>query len=156
MKHSFVFLVLAVTTVAGCKEDASAGTERAGPPKLVEHRESKPKICADCGTVEAINQMRKEGDSTGAGAALGAVLGGVLGHQLGKGRGRDVATVAGAIAGGAGGYEAEKQVRAQTYYAVVVHMEDGTTRTINVSDAAGLAIGGKVRIVGNDIEPREG
>ena len=158
MKHILTILsgIALAALVSGCRDDASAETENAAPPKMVEHHAPKPKICADCGTIEAIDKMRKAGDSSGAGAVLGAVLGGVLGHQVGKGRGKDVATAAGAVAGGYGGYEAEKGIRSSVYYSVKVHMEDGSARTVNVSDATGLAVGGKMRVVGNDLEPREG
>lgn len=88
------------------------------------------------------------------GAILGAILGGVAGHQFGSGRGNDAATAGGAVVGGLAGHEAEKRMRATSYYKVGVNMENGTFQTINVSDASGISAGSKVRIVNGNLQLR--
>jgi len=169
MKHTLQALagVLTLTLMAAChqqsseessfesdsKDQASQDTGDAAPARP-HHR--APKICADCGTIDSIEKMRQAGEGSGAGAVLGAIVGGVIGHQFGKGRGQDVATAAGAVGGAVAGHETEKQVRADTFYRVTVKMDDGQQRTIDVKDPAGLAIGGKVKVNGNIIEPQAG
>lgn len=111
-------------------------------------------VCADCGTVSAIEEKSKIGKGSGLGAIGGAVLGGVLGHQFGGGKGKTAATAAGAIAGGVGGNYAERKIRADKYYEVTVTMESGGTRTVKVQDASGITVGSKVRVVGENIELR--
>lgn len=113
-----------------------------------------PPVCSECGVIASIEPVREKGEGSGAGAVLGAIAGGVIGHQFGGGKGKDVATAAGAIAGGYGGHQAEKQIRATTYYRVGVNMENGTYQTVNVNDPAGLSAGSRVRVVGGNLQPR--
>ncbi|TXH04641.1 MAG: glycine zipper 2TM domain-containing protein [Nevskiaceae bacterium] len=115
---------------------------------------SAPAVCSNCGTVTAVTAIKQKPDGSGAGAVLGAAAGGVAGHQVGGGRGKDVATVLGALAGAYAGNQAEKAIRAETVYQVDVRMDDGSSRQITVKDASGLAVGSKVRVSGDTIEPR--
>lgn len=113
-----------------------------------------PEVCSECGVIASIEPVKEKGEGSGAGAVIGAIAGGVIGHQFGGGKGKDVATAAGAIAGGYGGHQAEKQIRATTYYRVGVNMENGTYQTVNVNDPAGLSAGSRVRVVGGNLQPR--
>ena len=109
--------------------------------------------CRDCGTVRAVDIINTpEGRSTGAGAIIGAVIGGVVGHQFGSGSGNDAATAGGAVAGAVVGNEAEKARSPTSYYRITVDMDNGVTREVNVVDAAGLARGSRVRVVGRNLE----
>src|SRR5690606_6777731 len=86
------------------------------------------KICAECGTVRAVNLVENPGEGSGLGAIAGGVVGGILGNQIGDGSGRRIATVAGAAGGAYAGHQIEKRVKTTRYWNVVVRMEDGTTR----------------------------
>lgn len=112
--------------------------------------------CSDCGTVRAVDPMTKSGDASGKGAIIGAVIGGVVGHQFGSGRGQDAATAAGAVGGAAAGHQVEKNRNTGTYYRITVDMDKGETRSVNVSDPAGLRAGSRVRVSGNNLEKLAG
>lgn len=105
------------------------------PPGAAAHAA----LCASCGVVESVSQVRQEGQGTGLGAVAGGVLGGVVGHQIGAGNGKTAMTVLGAIGGGLAGNEVEKRARSQTLLDVRVRMEDGSLRTFRRSQS--LAIG---------------
>ena len=108
--------------------------------------------CHDCGTVAAIETLKRKGEGSGAGAFIGAVAGGVIGHQFGGGRGQDLATVAGAVGGGVAGHEIEKRRNSTVFYRVTVTMDEGgAARTLDVPELNGLAIGTKVKVIGETI-----
>lgn len=141
------------------KKEAAAKAERAAKAQARQSENQAPApepppVCASCGTVASIEEVRVKGEGSGLGAVAGAVLGGVIGHQFGGGKGKDVATGVGAVAGGVAGHHIERNVKASTYYKVGVRMEDGSYRTVNVANASGLAVGTPVRVVGDDIQLR--
>jgi outer membrane lipoprotein SlyB len=105
-----------------------------------------PKICRNCGTVNAITPIEKPGEGSGAGAVVGGIIGGVLGHQVGSGRGRDVATVAGALGGALVGNEVEKSKKTNVTWEVRVRLEDGTSQVIRMNSEPSFRVGDKVRI----------
>jgi len=108
---------------------------------------SAPRICNNCGRIEAINAIEQKGEGTGLGAVAGGVLGGVLGHQVGGGTGRTVATVVGLGAAALAGNEVEKRVKKTVHYDVVVRLEDGTSRTFSYQAEPAFRTGDKVKIV---------
>lgn len=110
--------------------------------------------CYDCGTVSSITPVTQKGEAGAVGTIGGAAAGGVIGHQFGKGRGQDAATVGGAILGAMAGREIEKRARSTTVYEIGVRMEDGSQRTVTVADPAGLTVGSRVRVEGNNLRPR--
>jgi outer membrane lipoprotein SlyB len=112
--------------------------------------------CRNCGTVRSIEQLDKSGQASGAGAVIGAVIGGVVGHQFGGGHGQDAATAAGAVGGAAAGHQVEKSQKTGTYYQVLVKMDEGGTRTVNVNDPGTLAVGSRVRVSGRNLEALSG
>lgn len=133
-------------------EPTPAPTAKPAPRPVSEApRPVQPAVCADCGTVASITEVKQQGEGSGAGAVAGAVAGGVAGHQFGKGKGKDAATAAGAILGAIAGHQVEKQVRAVTTYDVGVTMEDGSFRTVNVAELGGLSVGARVRVEGNNL-----
>jgi len=112
--------------------------------------QTKPPACANCGTVESVNEVKKEGKGTGLGAVGGAVAGGLLGNQFGGGKGKTAMTVVGAVGGGVAGNAVEKKVRSETVYDVNVRMQDGSLRTVQESQA--YAIGTKVVVDGSTLK----
>jgi outer membrane lipoprotein SlyB len=129
----------------GTPTAGSADTQRANvaPP---------PPACTNCGTITQIEEVKEKGDASGAGAAIGAVAGAVIGHQVGDGRGNDAATAAGAIGGGITGHQVERRINSTSYYSVTVNMENGGTHVAKVTALNGLAVGSKVKVVGNDLQ----
>ncbi len=109
-------------------------------------------ICNDCGVIESVREIKKEGQGSGAGAVGGAVLGGVVGHQTGGGRGRDVMTVLGALGGAMAGNQVEKNAKTTTEYRIAVRFEDGTTRLYPSATPPTWRIGDKVKVVNGVIQ----
>jgi len=111
-----------------------------------------PPACTNCGTIVQIDETKEKGDASGIGAVIGAVAGAAIGHQVGDGRGNDAATAAGAIGGGITGHQVERRINGSVYYNVTVNMENGQTHIAKVSALNGLAVGSKVKVVGNDLQ----
>lgn len=149
---------------AAATEEAATAPEAAPEPAAAPKPKPRPvaeaspppppPVCNECGVIASIEPVKEKGDGTGAGAVIGAIAGGVIGHQFGGGRGKDAATAGGAIVGGMAGHEAEKRIRATSYYKVGVNMENGTYQTVNVADASGISAGTRVRVVGGNLEMR--
>lgn len=135
------FLVVSILAVAG----PACAADPVGPAGTVSS-------CRDCGTVRSIEAVDKSGTATGAGAVIGAVIGGVVGHQFGSGRGNDAATAAGAVGGAVAGHQVEKSRRTGSHLEVLIKMDEGGTKVINVNDAGGLRVGDRVRVNGRNIE----
>lgn len=106
-----------------------------------------PKVCANCGRVEAVNVIEQKGEGSGLGAIAGGVVGGVLGNQVGSGRGRTAATVVGAGAGAYAGHEIEKYAKKTQHYDVIVRLEDGTSRTFSYQNEPAFRTGDRVKVV---------
>ena len=107
------------------------------------------RICANCGTVEAINTIQVKGDGSYIGLISGGLAGAVLGNQIGDGRGRTAAQVLGAVGGALAGREIERNVRKETHYEVVTRLESGGTQTVTYATQPPFRIGDRVRIEGN-------
>lgn len=146
-------------TTAAAEEPKPAPKPRPKPASKPVERQPAPEpqarvICHDCGTVSSINPVTRQGEAGAMGTLGGAVVGGIIGHQFGGGRGKDLATVAGAAGGAFAGREIEKRARATTVYEIGVRMEDGGHRTVTVADPAGITVGSRVRVDGNNLIPR--
>ena len=102
--------------------------------------------CKTCGSVVEVKKLEQKGEASGAGAVIGGIAGGVLGHQIGSGRGNTAATVAGAAGGAYAGHQIEKNKNKKTTYQVVVHMEDGKTRTFDYAEVTAFKVGDKVKV----------
>lgn len=139
--------------VAEEKAPAPKPIARKPAPKPAEQVAlNQPKLCRDCGVIEAVNTVQAPSDTKGVlGAIAGGVVGGVLGHQVGGGRGNDVATAAGAIGGAVAGNQIEKRVRKKTEYDVVVRLEDNTAQTVHFQTEPGFQIGERVKLVNGQI-----
>jgi outer membrane lipoprotein SlyB len=135
----------------GTPQSAPAPEAASAPaPVVVAQAPAKP-TCTNCGTIEAVTPITKEGQGSGVGVIAGGVLGGVVGNQMGKGNGRAATTVLGAIGGGWAGNAIEKNMKKTTAYSVRVRMEDGTSRTIEQSSAP--MVGSKVTLDGGALRP---
>ena len=125
---------------------AEAAVPPPPPPGVI-----KP-ICNECGVIDSISEIKKEGQGSGGGAIGGAVVGGVLGHQVGRGTGRDLATVLGAIGGGLAGNAIEKKAKTSSEFRIVVRFEDGSTRTYPSATVPSWRIGYKVKVINGVIQ----
>ena len=157
-----------VVTMSACApaldDDAAAEAEEAAeaatpapakPAPVAAAPKPAPKpVCSNCGTVSNIEAVTEKGQGSGIGAIAGAVAGGVIGHQFGSGSGNKIATVVGALAGGYAGHKAEERIRTQTAYRVTVRMDNGGTRTFEMSDASHLSPGQKVTVHGDQVVVR--
>lgn len=118
----------------------------------------KPVVCADCGTVEAVTAVQRQGDvngvavgntTIGLGTVAGGVVGGLLGNQVGGGSGKTAMTVLGAAGGAFAGNQIEKNMKKVTVYQVRVRMNDGSTRNVEVSTS--IPVGSRVIVEGNNL-----
>ena len=106
--------------------------------------------CTQCGVVEAVTPVQRDGGSaSGLGAAAGAVLGGWLANQMGNGDGKSLATILGVLGGTWAGNMLEKQFRQDTSYRIDVRMADGSVRSVDHSSA--MPVGSVVRVDGNSV-----
>jgi outer membrane lipoprotein SlyB len=134
-------------TVAAKTANSTPQPEQAAPvaQPVVQ---AKP-VCTNCGTVESVNAVTREGKGSGVGVVAGGVLGAVLGNQVGGGNGRTAATVLGAVGGGWAGNKIEKNMKKDTVYNVQVRMEDGSSRTLQQASAP--SVGTKVTVDGSTL-----
>jgi outer membrane lipoprotein SlyB len=103
--------------------------------------------CPNCGVVESVRVVEREGSGTGLGAVAGGVLGAIVGNQFGRGNGRAAMTVLGAGGGALVGNEVEKDSRRNTSYQVRVRLDGGGTRVLYEHERPEVGAGERVRIV---------
>ena len=115
-------------------------------------------ICADCGTVQSVTAVERQGQvngvpvgntTIGLGTVAGGVIGGLLGNQVGNGNGKTLATVVGAAGGAYAGNTVEKNMKKVTVYDVRVRMDDGSMRNLDISTA--VPVGSKVIVEGKNL-----
>lgn len=118
----------------------------------------RPVVCADCGTVEAVTPIQRQGQvngvavgntTVGLGTVAGGVIGGLLGNQVGGGNGKTAMTVLGAAGGAFAGNKIEQNMKKVTVYQVRVRMNDGSIRNVEVSSS--VPVGSKVVVEGNNL-----
>lgn len=128
------------------------------PAVVAQAPAPKPVVCADCGTVEAVTPIERQGQvngvavgntTVGVGTVAGGVIGGLLGNQVGGGSGKTAMTVLGAAGGAYAGNKIEQNMKKVTVYQVRVRMNDGSIRNVEVSSA--VAVGSKVIVEGNNL-----
>jgi len=122
--------------------------EQTLPRSDADYRASAP-VCADCGLVESVREVKAAADPSGLGAAAGGVVGGLLGNQVGKGSGRTIATLIGIAGGAYAGHQVEKTQRTTSRWEVGVRMESGEYRTVTLDAEPVWRTGDKVRLQGN-------
>ena len=128
--------------------DVTANLDRpllAGPAKNVSPRRAAT-VCANCGVVEAINEVQVKGKGSYIGKIGGGVIGGLLGSQIGSGRNSTVTGIAGAVGGAVLGNEIEKRVKKSKHYDVIVHLQGGGTQTVTYPTAPAFRVGDKVKV----------
>jgi outer membrane lipoprotein SlyB len=115
-------------------------------------------VCADCGTVQSVTAVQRQGQvngvpvgntTIGLGTVAGGVIGGLLGNQVGNGNGKTLATVVGAAGGAYAGNTVEKNMKKVTVYDVRVRMDDGSIRNMDISTA--VPVGSKVIVEGKNL-----
>ena len=128
------------------------------PAAQVVAKSSSVAVCADCGTVQSVTTVQRQGPvngvpvgntTIGLGTVAGGLLGGLLGNQVGNGNGKTAATVLGAAGGAYAGNVVEKNMKKVTVYDVRVRMDDGTTRNMDISTS--LPVGSKVIVEGKNL-----
>lgn len=134
-----------------------AVAKRSNPPTVIA-QSSHASVCADCGTVESVIAVQRQGQvngvavgntTVGLGTVAGGLLGGLLGHQVGGGNGKTVAAVLGAAGGAYAGNTIEKNMHQVTVYDVRVRMADGSSRNMEISSA--VPVGSKVIVEGKNL-----
>ena len=144
---------LAVAGLGGCAANPAPASKAQTAPYVVDQRPAYgSNYCADCGTVNSVNERQVAGKPNVAGAVIGAIIGGVAGHQFGSGRGNTAATAGGAVVGGAVGSQVGKG-EASTVYDMAIRMDNGTTQTLTVAATGGLRAGSRVRVSGSHVVP---
>ncbi len=108
-----------------------------------------PARCANCGTVERIEHVYGNSQTSGAGAVIGGVVGGVLGNQIGRGNGRTAATVVGAVGGAVAGNAIEKNNNEAGSFDVYVRMDNGQKLILNQRDLGNIREGSYVEVYNN-------
>ena len=119
---------------------------------------ARANVCADCGTVEAVTAVKRQGQvngvavgntTIGLGTVAGGVLGGLLGNQVGGGNGKTAMTVLGAAGGAYAGNQVEQNMKSVTVYDVRVRMNNGSSRHVEVSSP--VAVGSRVTVEGRNL-----
>lgn len=144
------------TTSQSTTDTTAAPEKTAVPEKATAQNWAEPKakpepVCVNCGTISAIEPVADMGKPSGIGVVAGGIFGGIIGNQIGDGSGQTIATVAGVVGGALAGNEVEKYVNAEMYYAITVEMNNGSRRTLKISNGQNLAVGQKVKVEGNDL-----
>ena len=117
----------------------------AGPAKNLSARRVAM-ACANCGVVEAINEVQVKGKGSYIGKIGGGVIGGLLGSEIGNNRNSTVTGIAGAVGGAILGNEIEKRVKKAKHYDVIVRLHDGGTQTVTYPTAPAFRVGDKVKV----------
>jgi outer membrane lipoprotein SlyB len=103
------------------------------------------------GTVQAVREVVQNGSGNGIGAVAGGAVGGVLGHQLKHDS--KLVTLVGAAAGAFIGNEAQKRQNATKHWELTVHLDDGSTQTIQSKAAPFWHQGDRVRLLDGKLQP---
>lgn len=151
--------VPAPAKLAAAKPAAAAPAKHTPAPTTV----ARSNVCADCGTVEAVTAVQRQGKvngvevgntTIGLGTVAGGVIGGLLGHEVGGGSGKTAMTVLGAAGGAYAGNTVEKNMKKVTVYDVRVRMDDGSHRNLDISTP--VAVGAKVVVEGKNLRLAQG
>ncbi|CAG4883219.1 Glycine zipper 2TM domain-containing protein [Georgfuchsia toluolica] len=126
---------------------AEPAAELAPPPP------PPPAVCNNCGRIESVQRIVREGEGSGVGAVAGGALGGVVGNNVGSGNGRTLATIAGVVGGALLGNKIEKSRKQIVSYQTTVRFDDGTSRVFNSDHEQGFRDGERVRLVNGEIRP---
>lgn len=147
-----------------CKRDAKAEYDRALTDAKARQQQAgkaapasaqaaaKPKaLCPDCGKVNAVRLVEREGEGSAVGLIAGGAAGALLGRQVGAGLGKDLATLAGAAGGAYAGKQIEQKVKSHKVWEVTVAYPGGETLHYDFTQDPGLQVGDAVRKSGQSI-----
>lgn len=121
------------------------------PPPAAPVEAPKPGVLGVVQSVREISEPAKS--SNGIGPIVGGIAGALLGNQFGHGNGRAVTTVAGAAGGALLGTKVEKDTRGTKHWEILVHLDDGTTRTLTSQVEPFWRGGERVRMVDGKLQP---
>lgn len=105
-------------------------------------------VCAQCGMIESVRELRQEGESTGLGTVAGGLLGGILGRQLGE-DGSTLGMLLGMAGGAYAGNKFEQYRNKSMRYEVTVRMDDGSQRVLTYDSRPVWQVGERVRLGGS-------
>jgi outer membrane lipoprotein SlyB len=105
-----------------------------------------PRVCYNCGTIEAINVVEVKGEGGYLGTIGGGVVGALLGSQVGGGNGRTAAEIAGAVGGAYAGRAIEARSKSDPVYEVVVRLQSGATQTVSFNSRPEYRVGERVTV----------
>ena len=158
-------VAVAPTTQSGTTSKLASNTTAPAKPAVQQRPvvvaqapAPKPAVCADCGTVESVTPVQRQGQvngvavgntTVGLGTVAGGVIGGLLGNQVGGGNGKTAMTVLGAAGGAFAGNKIEQNMKKVTVYQVRVRMNDGSIRNVEVSSS--VPVGSRVVVEGNNL-----
>lgn len=135
-------------TLAAMMVAASALVAGCSSTPVQETNYSSMGNAATYGTIESIQVVRVDSNTSGVGAVAGGLIGALAGNQVGSGSGRAAATAAGAIGGAVVGNNVERnRSQAHDAYQITVRMDNGDYRTINQDSVYDLRAGNRVRLV---------
>jgi outer membrane lipoprotein SlyB len=103
------------------------------------------------GTVESVQQVVANPETSGLGAIGGALVGGGIGSLFGGGTGRTVATVVGAVGGAYVGNQVEARNPPMTWQ-IAVRYDDGSFASIRQDAMPIVRPGDRVRVTPNGLE----
>ncbi|WP_026224338.1 outer membrane lipoprotein [Methyloversatilis thermotolerans] len=139
--------------VADTGANYDSGIDLIPAPPPVAHEPTVAPVCAQCGLIESVRELKVAADASGLGAAAGGVVGGLLGNQVGKGSGRTIATLIGIAGGAYAGHQVEKTQRTASRWEVGVRLENGDYRTVSFDNEPPWRTGDRVRLEGQRIVP---
>ena len=138
----------------GSRDDAAMRVDNGRSYGTQPSYSAPPPVCRECGTVESVRAVTREGEGSGLGAVAGGVVGGALGNGVGQGTGRDLATIAGAIGGAVLGNKIEKNQRQTVSYQTTIRYEDGSSQTFTSDRETAWRPGDRVKVINGQIIPR--
>jgi outer membrane lipoprotein SlyB len=105
-------------------------------------------------TIQAVREVKEDGQHTALGPIAGGIAGAVLGDQIGKGHGsRKVITLIGAAGGALAGRAIEQKARAASHWEIDVRRDDGTHQTVRSDVQPPYQAGERVRLLDGRLQP---
>lgn len=130
----------------------SASPASAETPLFPEQPFQVVAACAQCGVVENIREISREGESTGLGTVAGGLIGGLLGRQLAE-DGSILGMLIGMAGGAYAGNKFEQYRNRASSYEVTVRMDDGAQRTLTFDSRPVWRVGERVRFGSGGLAP---
>lgn len=143
-------ITCALAVMAGCAQQGPRYSQGPAAPAYPNYPSNSG--YALYGTVQSVDLVQGESQTSGAGAVLGGVIGAVVGRQIGGGSGRDAATAVGVVGGAVAGNQIEKNRRgARDFYRVNVRFQDGSQRSFDYDQPVDLRPGDRVTLQNNQL-----